>query len=138
MKTLYEDGNEAAKPNVVAVNAVMNACAFTGGDVRDQSRAMEIAHKQMAELEKSSFGTPDQITYGTFLKVCANQMSDCDNRRQVIEIIFKKCCRAGQVGHLVIQQMKAMGPADLYERLVGFDILQFYSLKFAVQSCLKR
>lgn len=119
MSKLYEEGNINLRPNVVAVNAVMNACAYTGGDVHDQSRAMDIAHKRLSELEKSSYGKPDQVTYGTFLKVCANQMSDCDNRQQVIEIIFKKCCRDGQVGNLVIQQLKTMGPPELYERLVG-------------------
>lgn len=124
MSALYDEGNKNLRPNVVAVNAVMNACAFTGGELEDQSRAMEIAHRRMSELEKSSYGKPDQVTYGTFLKVCANQMEDCDNRRQVIEIIFKKCCRDGQVGNLVVQQLKAMGPPDLYQRLVGKDIAE--------------
>ena len=42
-KDLFEAGNKHLRPNVVAVNAVLNACAFTSGDVLEQSRAIEIA-----------------------------------------------------------------------------------------------
>jgi hypothetical protein len=101
----------------------MNACAYTpSGDVTEQNKAMEIAHNQLKKLEISEFGSPDQVTYGTFLKVCANQMPDCSTRQQIIEVIFKKCTKDGQLGNLVLQQLKAMGPRDLYMKLVGKDI----------------
>lgn len=120
MKDAYEkQGMKHLRPNTVAVNAVMNACAFTAGDILEQNRAMEIAHKRLKDLEESDYGSPDQITYGTFLKVCANQMSDCSTRQQIIEVIFKNSVRDGQVGNLVIQQLRAMGPPDLYYRLTG-------------------
>ena len=123
MKESYENGtNPNLRPNVVAVNAVMNACAYTSGDVREQNRAMEIAHRQLKDLESSNFGSPDQITYGTFLKVCKEQMPDCSTRQQITEVIFRKSARDGQVGHLVLQQLKAMGPRELYYNLVGHDI----------------
>lgn len=120
----YQSGNQSLRPNVVAVNAVMNACAYTAGDVMEQNRAMEIAHAQMKRLESSDYGSPDHVTYGTFLQVCANQMPDCSTRQQILEVVFEKCIRDGQVGNLVLQQMKAMGPADLYYRLVGRDIYE--------------
>ncbi|KAG7359010.1 PPR: pentatricopeptide repeat domain containing protein [Nitzschia inconspicua] len=123
MKEEYEDGNnKRVRPSVVAVNAVMNACAYTVGDVPEQNRAMEIAHQKLKNLENSEYGSPDQITYGTFLKVCKNQMPDCSTRQQIMEVIFKKCVQHGQVGNLVLQQLKAMGPPELYLHLVGFDI----------------
>ena len=118
-------GNNAQhlKPGVVVVNAVLNACAYTSiGDMKEQNRAMEIAHKRLNELEKSDYGSPDQITYGTFLKVCANQMPDCHTRQQIIEVIFSKCRADGQVGNLVLQEMRNMGPPDLFYRLIGRDI----------------
>jgi hypothetical protein len=80
---------------------------------------MEIAAKYLKLLETSDFGSPDQITYGTFLKVCSNQMPDCSTRQQIMEVVFKKCIRDGQLGNIVLQQMKAMGPSDLYRNLVG-------------------
>ncbi|VEU33597.1 unnamed protein product [Pseudo-nitzschia multistriata] len=111
------------KPNVVAVNAVMNACAYTiQGDINEQNRAMEIAHNLLKILEDSDYGSADQITYGTFLKVCANQMPDCATRQQIMEVIFQNSARDGQVGNLVIQQLRAMGPPELYYRLTGHYI----------------
>lgn len=111
------------KPNVVAVNAVMNACAYTTpGDIQEQNRAMEIAHNRLKDLEDSDYGSPDHITYGTFLKVCANQMPDCSTRQQIMEVIFKKSIRDGQAGNLVLQQLKIMGPSELYTHLTGHSI----------------
>jgi len=111
------------KPNVVAVNAVMNACAYTSpNDTAEQNRAMEIAHKLFKVLEDSDYGSPDQITYGTFLKVCANQMPDCTTRQQIMEVLFQSSARDGQVGNLVIQQLRTMGPPELYYRLTGHYI----------------
>jgi hypothetical protein len=119
MKKQYEAGNKHLRPSVVAVNAVMNACAFTSGDVREQNRAVEIAHSILKELEQSPYGKADQVTYGTFLKVCANQMPDCSTREQIVEALFKRCCRDGQVGNFVLQQMNTMLSEEVYKRLVG-------------------
>eukprot|EP00529_Nitzschia_sp_RCC80_P009744 CAMPEP_0113451840 /NCGR_PEP_ID=MMETSP0014_2-20120614/6542_1 /TAXON_ID=2857 /ORGANISM="Nitzschia sp." /LENGTH=767 /DNA_ID=CAMNT_0000343201 /DNA_START=314 /DNA_END=2614 /DNA_ORIENTATION=+ /assembly_acc=CAM_ASM_000159 len=122
MKDAYKNGKKNLRPNVVAVNAVMNACAYTNGDVPEQNRAMEIAHRQLEDLEASNWGSPDHVTYGTFLKVCANQMPDCSTRQQIIEVIFDKSSKSGQVGNLVLQQIRAMGPPELYYHLIGREI----------------
>lgn len=125
MKQAYEatgDGLKHLRPNVVTVNAVMNACAYTAGDILEQNRAMEIAHERLKHLEDSDYGSPDQITYGTFLKVCANQMPDCSTRQQIMEVIFQKSTRDGMLGNLVLQQLRAMGPPDLFYRLTGHHI----------------
>jgi pentatricopeptide repeat protein len=122
MRNLYEAGNPHVRPNVVAVNAVINACAYTNGDVPEQSRAMEIAHKSLKDLENSPYGMPDQVTYGTFLKVCASQLPASSTQQQIVAVLFKKCCKDGQVGNFVLQQLKAMLSADMYEELVGKSI----------------
>jgi hypothetical protein len=122
MKKLYQAGNDRVRPNVVAVNAVMNACAFTAGDIRQQNRAIEIAHKILKDLEQSPYGRPDQVTYGTFMKTCANQMPDSHTRQQIVEVLFKKCCRDGQFGNLALQQLKCMASDELYEQLIGRSI----------------
>ena len=127
MKSLHNAGNhQHLKPTVVAVNAVMNACAYTPtNNMIDSNRAVEIAHFLFkTELEESSTTTgelllsPDQVTYGTFLKVLANQMPDCSSRKQIVEYLFKNCCRNGQVGNLVLQQL---------QRVVASDV-EFYEL----------
>jgi hypothetical protein len=65
------------------------------GDIPEQRRAIEIAQMMLSELEKSSFGKPDQVTYGTFLKVCQSQMPRSDSRRRIVDLVFKKCCKEG-------------------------------------------
>ena len=126
MKKLYLAGNQYVRPNVIAVNAVLNACAFTttGDDIRLQNRVVEIAHSILKELEQSPnvFGKPDQVTYGTFMKTCANQMPDSHTRQQIVEILFKKCAKDGQVGDLVFQQFRCMASEELYQQLIGRSI----------------
>jgi hypothetical protein len=116
MKALYNAGNhQHLKPTVVAVNAVMNACAYTPTtDMIHSNRAVEIAHLLFKkELEESKTAlSPDQVTYGTFLKVLANQMPDCQSRKQIVEYLFKSCCRDGQVGNLVLQQLQRVVASD--------------------------
>ena len=73
----------------------------------------------LKELEESPHGKPDQVTYGTFLKVCRTQMPDCTARSQIIEVIFKKCSKEGQVGKLVLEQLNAITTADQFRSLVG-------------------
>jgi hypothetical protein len=129
MKKLYDAGNKYARPNVVAVNAVMNACAYTTGDIRYQNRAVELAHNILKDLEQSPYGSPDQVTYGTFLKVCAQQMSDSHTRQQIIAVLFKKCCRDGQVGNLVLQQFQSIASPDLFEEIIGRSIHEDVSME---------
>jgi len=117
MLALYENGNESVRPNVVAVNAVLNACAYTSAMTDDLGQVMDIAHTRMKELERSNYGSPDQVTYGTFLKVCSNLMEDPDSLEQVAELIFKKCCRDGQLGNLVLQEVKHSATPELFEKL---------------------
>jgi hypothetical protein len=122
MNKLYLAGNKHLRPNVVAVNAVMNACAYTTGDDQAMSRALEIAHTVLQELKQSPYGNPDQVTYGTFLQVCHNQLPVCDSRSELMDVLFKKCCKDGQVGSLVLQQLKTMATDEEYRSMIGRGI----------------
>jgi len=97
----------------------LNACAYTIGDDFDQQNALEIASTMMKELDQSSYGKADHITYGTFLKVCENEMRQSEERSQLVDIIFRKCARDGQVGQFVLDQMRAMATRSELEALVG-------------------
>jgi hypothetical protein len=129
MKQLYQAGDEKLRPNVVVANAVMNACAYTMGEVSERNRALEIAHKVLKSMESGEYGKPDQITYGTFLKVCTNQMPECSTREQIVEMIFNKCVRDGQVGNLVLQELKAITTPEKYFELVGLDIYEDHGME---------
>jgi len=122
MEGLFEEGNKSVRPNVVIFNAVINACAYTFGDNAEQNRAIEISNLMFKELEVSSYGNPDQVTYGTFLKVCNNQMPSCDTRFRVVTAIFKKCTKDGQVGKLVLDQLKSVTTEEQFQELTGMSM----------------
>lgn len=115
----YRKGDKSLRPNVVIFNSIMNACAYTMGEGTEQMQAMEIANVVLKELEESSYAKADQITYGTFLKVCQNQMPQSETRRQLVDIVFKKCAKDGQMGQLVLDQMKTIATHSQYDRLFG-------------------
>mmetsp|Transcript_28934 Transcript_28934/g.33643 ORF Transcript_28934/g.33643 Transcript_28934/m.33643 type:complete len:679 (+) Transcript_28934:464-2500(+) len=119
MMELYNQGNEDLRPNVVIYNAIINACAYTIGDEAEQRQAMEIAHTMIKELESSTYAKPDQVTYGTFLKVCENQMPPCQTRTHLLNVIFRKCAKDGMVGRFVLAQLYSIMNDDELEELLG-------------------
>lgn len=120
MKELYDSsGKSTLRPNNVVYNSVLNACAFSVGDLEDQSQAIEIANAMLVGLEKSPYGKPDQVTYGTYLKVVNNQMPLSEARDQVVDTVFRKCAKDGMVGLMVIRQLQEMGMEEVYETLSG-------------------
>jgi hypothetical protein len=121
MIDLYKEGNDSVRPNVVIYNAIINACAYTIGDISEQRRAMEIAHIILQDLDKSPYAKADQVTYGTYLKVCENQMPPSDTRRQLVKVIFRKCAKDGMMGKFVVDQLKSILTPDQYEELIGIS-----------------
>ena len=125
MKELYDDSGKAAlRPNSVVYNSVLNACAFTVGDLEEQSQSIRIANAMLVGLDESPYGKPDHITYGTYLKVVTNQMPiESEARNQIVEAVFRKCAKDGMVGELVLRQLKEMGGMEkTYEKLLGKSI----------------
>ncbi|EED96595.1 predicted protein [Thalassiosira pseudonana CCMP1335] len=121
MKELYDaTGNASLQPNNVVYNSVLNACAFTVGDLEEQSRAIEIANAMLVGLGDSEHGNPDQVTYGTYLKVLSNQMPASKAQVKAAEAVFKRCAKDGMVGDMVIRQLREINMDDeSYQNLVG-------------------
>jgi len=119
MEKLFKEGNTSVRPNVVIFNAVINACAYTFGDQAEKNRAIEISNHMFTKLLSSTYGKADQVTYGTFLKVCNTQMPPNKTRDSVVSAIFRKCLKEGQVGKLVLDQLMNAASEDLFEVLVG-------------------
>mmetsp|Transcript_9397 Transcript_9397/g.19449 ORF Transcript_9397/g.19449 Transcript_9397/m.19449 type:complete len:697 (-) Transcript_9397:68-2158(-) len=130
MKELYDaTGKESLQPNNVVFNSVLNACAFSMGDLEEQSKAMEIASSMLVELGESPHGSPDQVTYGTYLKVIANQMPASNARSQIVQAVFKKCARSGVVGEMVLRQLRDMSiKGETYKKCVGKSVHDEISL----------
>ena len=80
---------------------------------------METATFMLRELEASTHAKADQITYGTFLKTCQTQMPQSDTRRQLVGVVFRKCVKDGQVGQLVLDQLRSITTRSEYDELLG-------------------
>mmetsp|Transcript_3386 Transcript_3386/g.7469 ORF Transcript_3386/g.7469 Transcript_3386/m.7469 type:complete len:686 (-) Transcript_3386:1196-3253(-) len=121
MKELHDtSGKSTLRPNNVVYNSVLNACAFSVGDIKEQAQAMEIASALLVELQKSPYGNkPDQVTYGTYMKVINNQMPVSEARDKVVDTVFQKCAKDGMVGEMVLRQLREMGMEEACESLVG-------------------
>lgn len=123
MDKLYQAGvNKEARPNEVTYTAVLNSCAFPAVvDEKTRRKALHTAIFTLDELKSSRYGHPNQITYGTFFKVCANLLSgdkDDELGRAIIAEAFQQCCKDGQVGEMVLANLRNAAPRELYHELV--------------------
>jgi hypothetical protein len=121
MDKLYQAGNKEARPNEVTYTAVLNSCAFPSVlDPKARRRMLDVAMFTLEELQRSRYGHPNQITYGTFIKACANLLPDDEDlRRVVLKQVFEQCCQDGQVGEMVLSHLRRAAPPDLYRELLA-------------------
>ncbi|KAL3792595.1 hypothetical protein HJC23_005565 [Cyclotella cryptica] len=131
MNNLYDlSGKESLRPNNIVYNSVLNACAFTIGDMEEQCRAIEIANSVFTAMRASQFCNPDDVTYGTYLKVIANQMPPGKQRDKVLRAIFEKAVQDGMVGSFVLRQLKDVGLDKVgYEKLLERESMNDMSLE---------
>ena len=124
MDKLYRAGKNNARPNEFTYTSVLNSCAFTIVDGQDSSKvrrkALSTAIFMLEEFQGSSYGSLNHVTYGMFRKACANLIPSDDKMRQiVVEPAFLQCCKDGQVGEIVLKQLRYAAPEDLYQKLLG-------------------
>jgi len=118
MESEYRKGNDSARPTVYSYNAVLNAAAFTNGDEKEQEQAFKVACLTFDELRNSDYLRPSHVSYGTFLKAIEKLMPESDVRNDLVKGLFRRCCRDGQVGDLVLRSMKSLTTPDLYQSLL--------------------
>ena len=111
----YDDGNNLAKPNTYAFNAVLNACAHTRYS-EEKVEAFTILCSTLILQRK--WAKPDHTTYGIFLQGCSRLLPKNETRKwRVVETVFNSCTKEGQCGSLVLSTLKQQ--PELYEALVG-------------------
>jgi hypothetical protein len=123
MDKLYQGGqNKDARPNEITYTCVLNSCAFSKvDDLNVRRKALDTAIFTLEELMDSPYGKPNHVTYGMFLACCANLIPSDDKQRRitVVEPVFLQACKDGQVGEIVLNQLRLAAPDDLYQKLVG-------------------
>ena len=108
----YKNGNAEAKPNVNAFTAVINACAFTQGDILEKKDALQIATQTYKELYASGYGEPNQFTFATFLRVCANIIPPGEQRVSSMKSVLQQAANQGKVDDLVLKVLQKSLSAD--------------------------
>lgn len=116
-----ESGNMAAITTTHSFNAALNACAFVVGNKEKKTEAFEIAIKIYGMLKEQSVA--DHTTYGTLLRIFATLLDPTDSRREaLVDEIFRKASSTGNVGRLVITQLKFAASADQFLQLTGREV----------------
>jgi len=108
MEHEYRSGNKACRPNVIAYNSVLNACAFSSKDEKEQEEAFRVACLTFDELRGSSYLKPTDVSYGTFFKTIRKLMPDSDLRQQLVKGLFSKCCKEGLTSDFVLKETGAL------------------------------
>jgi hypothetical protein len=118
MLLAMEKGNLSATPTLHSYNAVLNACAFSRGDEKARSQSFDIAMKTYEMLKER--GTPDHTTYGTLLRICATLVPASDPKREeLVNEIFQEARETGNVGRLVLTQLKFASTRSQHVLLTG-------------------
>ena len=95
-----------AKPNVNAVTAVLNACAFTQGDIPEKMEALKIASSTYKDLVTGDYDSPNQYTFATFMRVCSNIIPAGEQRVSSMASVLKQAASNGLVDDLVLKVLK--------------------------------
>ena len=141
MKELYRSGKSiAAPPNIVHYNTVLNACATTsrhhgeGGSVDNLDEAMDIVRGLYSEITANeSTVRPDDFTYGTVLKACANLLPTRGEGASFIASVFHKCCQDGQVTFQVCFLLKQAASYELLQELLPKEAFSPKTQRFDIE-----
>ena len=120
MADAYHNGKKSAKPNIQAFNSCLNCCAYTAA-ADEKIEAFLIAVSTFLMLEK--YTQPDHVTFATFLKAISKLIPRGEERRkQVVDVVFKRCCRQGQCSPFVLQQLSFAASAEQYQSFLQQQI----------------
>jgi len=114
MEEDFRSGNASARPNAIAFNSVLNACAFSRGDPEVVFR---IACIIFDEIRTSDYVRPTHVTYATFLRVCDRLMPQSEMRNNLVEGVFRRCCREGLCSPLVLKQFNRTASPELVSKI---------------------
>jgi pentatricopeptide repeat protein len=105
--------------NVHCYNAVINAAAFTEGDLSVRINAFNIASATLEELlEYESFDAISS-SFGTYIKACGKLSLPRAMVEPAIAKAFKRCQELGLVNDFVLTQVRYSTCTSQYQALLG-------------------
>mmetsp|Transcript_19775 Transcript_19775/g.28865 ORF Transcript_19775/g.28865 Transcript_19775/m.28865 type:complete len:175 (-) Transcript_19775:1252-1776(-) len=118
MVELYESKeNVEAKPDLISLNSLLNACAFT--DRRDEkaaAAAVDIAIKAYELFQKEEYGKLNHLTYGLMIMVFNKLLPWNNLRTDLMKNIFYQACQTGNLSGFVVSQLQhGIATKDLKE-----------------------
>jgi len=110
MLSLYKTGeNKDAKPDLITLNSLLNACAFANVDnAKESSEAVDIAIKAYEKYQSEAplYGTPNHVSYGTMLMIFNKLLPQTNTRNELMKNVFYKCCEKGHLSGFVVSQLQ--------------------------------
>lgn len=119
MKKASTTRKDVVTMNVHCYNAVINAAAFTEGEMDIRIDAFNIATTTLEELLESKSAEPISSSFGTYLKACGKLSLPRRLAELAIEKSFKKCKELGLVNDFVLTQIRYSTCTAQYQNLLG-------------------
>lgn len=97
--------NVDAKPDLITINSLLNACAFSNvEDEEESTEAVEIAISayELYQSEAPLYGVPNHLTYGTMLMIFNKLLPKNEVRDDLMKNLFYQCCDKGHVSGFVV------------------------------------
>ena len=120
LQRMTKEGSQGVRPTVVTYNAILNACEYTtSNDLTEKEEAFTVACLTFDEVRKLPDIKPTHTTYGSFLGSVTTLMPRSDARNEIAELVFKRCCKDGQVSQYVLRKLKASVSPTRYRQMLG-------------------
>lgn len=113
------ENNDNVSMNVHCYNAVLNAVAFTEGDLPTRIEAFRIASNTLDELINSTHVEPTSSSFGTYIKACGKLSLPSNLVEPAIQKAFETCISLGLVNDFVLTQMRYSLCDEHYQKILG-------------------
>jgi pentatricopeptide repeat protein len=107
-------------PNLISYNAVLNACEHTlvSSDRIVLEECLKVACSTFDQVRNSSPSIQaNHVTYASFLGTLTNLLPP-ETRQDLVALVFRRCCNAGQASPLVLKKLRHAAGADDQYRLL--------------------
>mmetsp|Transcript_20548 Transcript_20548/g.29012 ORF Transcript_20548/g.29012 Transcript_20548/m.29012 type:complete len:640 (+) Transcript_20548:192-2111(+) len=122
MKDKYKAGDYDVRPNVIAYNSAIDACARVKADSAKQMEALKIAFAILKSVEVEKNMRPTGIMYATLMRAVSSLMPPGKERSDISKAVFDKAVAAGMVDYGLLKFMRqAMDNEKFHELLHNLE-----------------